>query len=235
MTNPNRDRPLRTGYDLVPRGLWTAQQISPKERCLLGWLHSHADNFLERLSRRRIGNEFGGGRRTGDDSVKALADAGFLEIVPGDPGLGDRVVLISEAWEALFTGGHEMRPPPTPTRPQNGATTGHETGPQRISTLEPDAVSSENVFTRAELIKAAERIRNDHKRTHAQRLIKPAQADRLTAMRPQPPIQACALALLGEEHTLRYWLDEQEQARKNEPDPEPLTREQRERLVEQNR
>lgn len=130
----NRDRPLRTGFGIIPNQLWTLPDLTPNQRCLLGWLHSHADNYTARLSISRIGREYGGGKRARDHLV-ALEDAGWLLIVHGEPGEKARVVLLSEPWEALLT------------LPQNVTPPSHETGevpPTECDTPLPQNVTTEN-------------------------------------------------------------------------------------------
>ena len=97
----NRDRPLRSGYNTVGNQIWTLDIGSPKAVLLLGWLHSHADNYQERLSLTRIGNEFGGGRKSVTRMCRLLADAGFVTIESTDNGYKSHLILVSEAWEDL--------------------------------------------------------------------------------------------------------------------------------------
>ena len=79
----------------------------------------------------------------------------------------------------------------------------------------PDAVSTSDVFTREQVVKAAEKLRNDTP-TKRQHIIDMRKAQRLTNMTPQPPIEAVALALLGEEASLIRWEHDQTQAQKVE-------------------
>lgn len=94
-----RDRPLHIPYNQVPHGLWTAD-LTPKAAMLLGWLHSHADNYLSRLSINRIATEFGGGRTSVTRLLSALESAGFVR-VDSAPRVKAHVILLSEPWERL--------------------------------------------------------------------------------------------------------------------------------------
>ena len=96
----NRDRPLDLPYTQVPHGLWTLD-VSPRAALLLGWLHSHADDYLNRLTLNRIGTEFGGGRTSVTRLCNILADAGYLRLEAGPNGHASHVVLLSEPWETL--------------------------------------------------------------------------------------------------------------------------------------
>jgi len=116
----NRDRPLRTGFGNIPNALWTLPDLTPNQRCLLGWLHSHADNYLSGLTLNRIGREYGGGKRAADH-IRQLQDAGWVELIEAAPGHPARVVLLSEPWEQLLY------------RSQDVTTTGHETEPVPVT------------------------------------------------------------------------------------------------------
>lgn len=96
----NRDRPLNIPYSQVPHGLWTAE-LTPKARCLLGWLHSHADSYLDNLSLSRIAREFGGGRKSVTELAERLETAGYVRIVRVENGNASHLILMSEPWEAL--------------------------------------------------------------------------------------------------------------------------------------
>jgi hypothetical protein len=106
----NRDRPLEIPYTQIPHGLWTAD-LTPKAALLLGWLHSHADNYLERLSLTRIGKEFGGGRKSATRLTEQLDDAGYLKLNRDVPGISAHVVLLSGPWEALTRVSGGLTPP----------------------------------------------------------------------------------------------------------------------------
>ena len=96
----NRDRPLNVPYTQVPHGLWTLN-LTPKAILLLGWLHSHADDYLSRLSVSRIGREFGGGRKSVSRLLGVLSDAGYVKIPPGRLGTATTVMLLSGPSEDL--------------------------------------------------------------------------------------------------------------------------------------
>jgi len=68
-------------------------------------------------------------------------------------------------------------------------------------------VTSETLFTRVELDRAFDEQRRQHPRWR-QTVIDRTRADRLVALRPQPPLEVCVAALLGEEHSLGYWMAE---------------------------
>ena len=116
----NRDRPLRTGFGIIPNQLWTLPDLTPNRRCLLGWLHSHADDYLSRLTLTRIGKEYGGGKRAADH-IRALADAGWLTVTDPPKGTAAEVVMLSGPWEDLLN------------RSQGGTGTGHETAPPPVT------------------------------------------------------------------------------------------------------
>lgn len=99
----NRDRPLSIPYTQVPHGLWTAD-LTPKSALLLGWLHSHADSYLDKLSLSRIGREFGGGRTSVTALADRLADAGYVRIERSENGHASHLILLSDPWEALTRG-----------------------------------------------------------------------------------------------------------------------------------
>ncbi|MCJ7725651.1 MAG: hypothetical protein MUP76_04600 [Acidimicrobiia bacterium] len=96
----NRDRPLAIPYLQVPHGLWTLD-VTPKAALLLGWLHSHGDNYRDRLTLNRIGKEFGGGRKSVTRLCDQLAEAGFISMEIGGEGHPAHVILLSDPWEAL--------------------------------------------------------------------------------------------------------------------------------------
>lgn len=95
------------GFSKVPNGLWTAD-LSHGAKCLLGWLWSHDDEYLAKLSVRRIGTEFGGGGQV-VEWLRNLEAKGYLTKTKD----GDRYVvhLVGAAWKALT-----VRKPNPPTR-----------------------------------------------------------------------------------------------------------------------
>lgn len=93
-------QPLDPGFSGVPHGFWTLE-IPKGAQVLLGWLHSHTDQYLEgvtcNVARRAL--------RTSQVVawLKELQKAGFLIIYPPEA-KGERTsyVLLSEPWEQLF-------------------------------------------------------------------------------------------------------------------------------------
>lgn len=104
---------LDTGYTQVPHGLWTLD-LDHGAKCLLGWLHSHAMEYLAGLSVSRCEAEFGGGgsvRRW----LAELALAGFL--TKDKVGNRWRITLLAEPWLAL----HRRRGRPAESAPAESA------------------------------------------------------------------------------------------------------------------
>lgn len=93
-------QPLDPGFSGVPHGFWTLE-LPKGAQVLLGWLHSHTDQYLEgvtcNVARRAL--------RTSQvvPWLKELQAAGFLLIYPPEA-KGERTsyVLLSEPWEQLF-------------------------------------------------------------------------------------------------------------------------------------
>lgn len=93
-------QPLDPGFSGVPHGFWTIP-VSRGAAMLLGWLHSHTDAYLEKLTcnvaRRAL--------RT--SSIKSwleeLEKAGFVKVYwPASKGDRITVALLAEPWENLF-------------------------------------------------------------------------------------------------------------------------------------
>lgn len=86
-------------------------ELGDREFRLLGWLHSHTDEYLSKLSAARIANEFGGGTSTRTRTMQNLADGGWISIVPSDkPGGSKRVVLNMDRWEGVSPSGTRAVP-----------------------------------------------------------------------------------------------------------------------------
>jgi len=119
--------PMDVGFAQTPHGLWNLE-VSTGARCVLGWLHSHTDQFLASVTcnmMRRVFNT---------SSIKRwldeLAEAGFVSIVKGGAGTADHYHLETEPWVAL----HQRRRhraetgAPKPDRSETGSVDRAETG-----------------------------------------------------------------------------------------------------------
>lgn len=91
--------PMDVGFSQTPHGLWTLD-VSTGARVLLGWLHSHTDQFLQHVTvnmARRVFNTSSIAKW-----LQELADAGFVTITKGSSGTKDSFRLETEPWVALF-------------------------------------------------------------------------------------------------------------------------------------
>ena len=91
--------PRPSGYTSIPHGLWTLP-ISERARCVLGWLWSHNDSYLRRMSVREAARQMGMHRT---QFVRALDELEpvLLTLQPGAPGQSHVIVLDEEAWHSL--------------------------------------------------------------------------------------------------------------------------------------
>ena len=105
---PRVVRSRRAGYGVVPHWLWTCDELTPGEFRLLGWLHSHTDEYLAGLSTDRIGREFGCGKAA-SRHLRSLEEAGFIERHP-EPGGATRYVLVMDRWEGVTAGDRGVSP-----------------------------------------------------------------------------------------------------------------------------
>lgn len=99
-----------SGWSAIPHGLWVAPGLTHGQRCLLGWLHSHAESYLAKLSRNRCEKEFGGGGST-KKWIDALETKGYLTTVEVEG--ATRITLHAAPWAALGVrkpGGAESAP-----------------------------------------------------------------------------------------------------------------------------
>ncbi len=91
--------PLDVGFTMVPHGLWTLD-VPPGARCLLGWLHSHTDDYLAHLTLNGCREAF----RTSSvaDWLGLLERAGFIEVIrPAVPKRATRFRLLAKPWQSL--------------------------------------------------------------------------------------------------------------------------------------
>lgn len=97
--------PMDVGFSQTPHGLWTLN-VSAGARLLLGWLHSHDDTFLAKVTTNRARKQFG--TSTVPKWLNELEEAGFITIERGGPGSSNSYELLAEPWVALF-GRRQMR------------------------------------------------------------------------------------------------------------------------------
>lgn len=115
----------RRGYTGVPNWRWEDPELDAFERCVAGWLASHADGFIEEHV---TGNEIA--RRTGfsrdkvQKALKKLEGLGIIELTYGEP--RHRLVITFDwaAWEN----------PPAVTRPVTGCHTAGDRLPHSQTT-----------------------------------------------------------------------------------------------------
>lgn len=88
---------LPTGWSRVPHGLWIAD-MPHGARNLLGWLWSHEQSYMARLTRRRISIEFGGGGQV-VEWMRVLEAKGFISVTTD--GRNSVTTLEAEPWLAL--------------------------------------------------------------------------------------------------------------------------------------
>jgi hypothetical protein len=117
---------VESGYLQVPNGLWTLP-VSMGARVLLGWLHSHSDDFLDRLTVNKCR------RILGTSSIRKfmeeLEPLGLVEIVRAPKGSAWSFVLKADAWLALSDRA-EVGSPPSRDRLTNRAEAGSLTEPK---------------------------------------------------------------------------------------------------------
>lgn len=91
-------RPMDVGFSQTPHGLWTLG-VPTGARILLGWLHSHTDEFLAGITTNQMRRTFGTSSVL--DWLEALAKAGFVRIERGGAGNPNSYELLVEPWYAL--------------------------------------------------------------------------------------------------------------------------------------
>lgn len=107
----------RTGYGQVPNGLWTLP-VSMGAKVLLGWLHSHTDDYLATLTVNRCR------RALGTSSITAwmeeLESVGLVSIErPEGKGRSWRFDLDPDAWLALSDRAESGSPVAAVTEPES--------------------------------------------------------------------------------------------------------------------
>lgn len=128
MTGQFTRGPMDIGFSQTPHGLWNLE-VSTGARCILGWLHSHTDQFLASVTVNMM-------RRVFNTSTIAkwlceLSEAGFITITKGVNGTADHFRLETDPWIAL----HQRRRhraetgAPKPDRSETGSVDRAETGP----------------------------------------------------------------------------------------------------------
>jgi hypothetical protein len=95
--NWEREHRLTDNYTQIPHGMWTLD-VSAGARCLLGWLHSHDDSFLPKLSFNHIRSAFGGSGQVAV-WIDELVEAGFVQVVKDKN--RHRYRLLAKPWNAL--------------------------------------------------------------------------------------------------------------------------------------
>lgn len=92
------------GWSRTPNGLWTLD-VTNGAKVLLGWLHSHTDAFLAKVTlghaRRAVGSS------SIADWFESLEAAGFVTIIRNNSGKPWRFTLHMAPWKALI--GHRDR------------------------------------------------------------------------------------------------------------------------------
>lgn len=87
------------GWSRVPHGLWTLP-MTPGPKILLGWLHSHSNAFLARVTMSQCRRQVGSSSIFGWFEV--LEQAGFIEIAEKVNGKASRITLKTAPWRALI-------------------------------------------------------------------------------------------------------------------------------------
>lgn len=115
---------IDTGYSQAPHGLWTLD-VSVGARVLLGWLHSHSDEYLAGLTINRCR------RALNTSSIAAWLDelerAGFVRVDRHGEGRPASFVLLARPWLALDRKRAETG---APKSARNQAETGSVTRPK---------------------------------------------------------------------------------------------------------
>ena len=90
-------RPRGNGYTMVPHWLWTAD-LPPQARILIGWLHSHSDAFLAKVTMNMCRKTFNSSNIS--KWLDGLADIGLVEIQRAENGKSARIILLDDAWQS---------------------------------------------------------------------------------------------------------------------------------------
>ena len=209
----------RVGSTIVPNWRWEDPTLDPYELRIAGWLVSHSVGWRhDHVTRNMIAARTRISQGKVSAAVETLTAAGIIEIETveirqAEGGKRWVITVDLDVWQQPVDNSADSPGPRSPHDQAPGHDTtnpGHHTTSTTGSSVQVDqdeAVTSTDVFTRGELVRATERLRNETPK-HRQHIIDLKRAQRLTDMTPQPPIQVAAAALLGEEHGLTYWLAE---------------------------
>lgn len=161
----------RSGFNAIPHEFWTLkfhnnERVSTSALILLGWLHSHQDEFLARLSQRRIATVLGWSRPRVAAAVQALTDDGWLrveKIADARTVRRDMIVLDESRFADWLSATVGARARGNETEPRRGNETlpprGNETRPHKKEHSKKEhlekAAASRNGFNREPLDVAA--------------------------------------------------------------------------------
>lgn len=101
----------RRGSTVVPNWRWEDPGLDPYDRCIAGWLASHADSYVERfVSRNEIARRTGISGPKVSTSVRKLEELGIVTVEesPQSKGGGTRwtITFDFDVWEAPPAGSH---------------------------------------------------------------------------------------------------------------------------------
>jgi len=212
----------RYGSIQVHRSWLANPELSDSGLRLMLWLASHGDEYLAAMNVARASTELGWSRNRIKRTTAELEALKLIETVqiqrPGG-GTVTRFTLHLTRWSEPNSDG----PPQTSAMVHDGTSAMvHGGAPTTSIGVLEDRVASVDNFDVGTLIKAAERLRKEHK-AHRQTIIDRAKAQRLTEMTPQPPINLAALALLGEEQSLIRWKAEHTTTTTTDNEPGPAS------------
>jgi hypothetical protein len=89
-----------SGWTAVPHGIWTLP-CSDKSKVLLGWLWSHNDAFLQRMSVSEAARQIGWQRTSVRRCLDELRTGGLVEVVAGASGASSTIRLSQIGWQNL--------------------------------------------------------------------------------------------------------------------------------------
>ena len=113
-------------HSAVPHGLWTLD-CPHGAKVMLGWLHSHTDQFLAGLSFASVARLLGTDRKRIDAWCQYLAELGLLEVSRGDNGTPNRIILTDAYWALGRVPGAKH---PTPLGQNTPGDLGQKTPPE---------------------------------------------------------------------------------------------------------
>lgn len=123
---PTFGRQSSPPHSAVPHGLWTLD-CPHGAKVMLGWLHSHTDQFLAGLSFASVARLLGTDRKRIDAWCQCLAELGLLEVSRGDNGSPNRIILLDAYWALGRVPGAKH---PTPLGQNTPGDLGQKTPPE---------------------------------------------------------------------------------------------------------